>query len=400
MRIVVDQDIPGAVEALAPLGEVRAVGGRGLGPESLADADALIVRSVTRVDANLLAGTAVRFVGTITSGTDHVDLRYLADRGIAFASAAGCNAETVSQYVFTAIAHLADGLDFDPRGRTLGVVGVGRIGSRVARWAEAVGMRVLRCDPPLVRRGHGAGFVDIETLLSASDLVTLHVPLTRDGPDATFRLIDSVRLSRMKPGAILIHTARGDVVDEPALLASIRSGRHAAVVLDVWHGEPAINRDVADAVAVATPHVAGYSVEARRRGLAMIVNALRRELPGASGDKAAAEPQPPLRGDLPCYDISVAPTDRPWHAIAQAALVSCPLLDWDAGLRAALKAPDPSDAFERLRRQCAARRESGAYRVHAADVTADVAGVLAAVGFGVPGFGVQGASNSGAQKQP
>ncbi len=381
MRIVVDQDIPGAAEAFAPLGEVRAVGGRGLGPESLAEADALIVRSVTRVDANLLARTAVRFVGTVTSGTDHVDLRYLADRGIAFASAAGCNAETVSQYVFTAIAHLADRLDFDPRGRTLGVVGVGRIGARVARWAEAVGMRVLRCDPPRVRQGLGVGFVDIETLLSASDVVTLHVPLTRDGPDATFRLIGPARLSRMKLGAILINTARGDVIDEPALLASMRSGRHDAVVLDVWHGEPAINSDVAEAVAVATPHVAGYSVEARRRGLAMIVDALRLELSGASGDEATAETQPPPKDALPRDAISVTPSNRPWHAIAQAAFVSCPLLDWDAGLRTALRTSDASDAFEQLRRRCTARREFGAYPVSDAQGSVEAVSVLRAVGF-------------------
>ena len=274
MLILVDEDIPDGPEAFAALGEVRTFSGRSVGAADLAAADAIVVRSVSRVDERLLAGSGIRFVGTVTTGTDHVDVSWLERRGIAFASAAGCNAPTVAEYVLAAVLLLAGRLGFDPAARTLGIIGVGRIGSRVARWAKALGMSVLLCDPPLRRRTGDSCFIDAAELTRRADLVTLHVPLTEAGPDATRDLVDERWLAGLKEGAVLINTSRGEVVKEDCLPGALDAGRLSAVVLDVWRNEPNIDPALLRRIALATPHIAGYSVEARRRGVGMIAEAL------------------------------------------------------------------------------------------------------------------------------
>jgi erythronate-4-phosphate dehydrogenase len=271
MNIVVDTNIPYGGEAFAHLGTVRTLPGRSVSSELLGDVSALIVRSVTKVNAELLEGTPVRFVGTATIGTDHVDTGYLARQGIGFASAPGSNADSVAEYVVAALLRQAASTGRPLQDMTLGIIGVGNVGSRVRWRAEALGMKCLLNDPPLQRATKGEEFISRETLLASADVVTVHVPLSTQGPDATWHMVNAEFLKTMKDGAQFINTSRGSVVDEPALLAS--RDRLGGLVLDVWENEPAIDPDMLAAAQIATPHIAGYSFDGKVRGTDMISRA-------------------------------------------------------------------------------------------------------------------------------
>lgn len=271
-KIVADENIPGGREAFAHLGEITLLPGRTLNREALRDAELLLVRAVTKVDANLLHDTPVRFVATATIGTDHVDVNYLAQRGITFTSAAGSNANSVAEYVMAALLHLAVKFEWSLAKLTIGIVGVGHIGSRVARMAAALGMRVLLNDPPLARQTRDPKFLPLEALMDA-DIITLHTPMTYAGEDATFHLFESARLTQMKRGSALINTGRGAVVDNAAL-KKVLQGRHlAAAVLDVWENEPTIDTELLRLVEIGTPHIAGYSLDGKLNGTKQIYHA-------------------------------------------------------------------------------------------------------------------------------
>jgi len=261
--VVVDRDIPFLDGVLEPWFEVRRLPGRAIGPDDVRDAVALLIRTRTRCDAALLDGSAVRFIATATIGTDHIDGAYCADRGIAVASAPGCNAAAVAQYVRVALHALA----LDRPGATLGVIGAGHVGSLVAADARRAGFRVLVNDPPREAAEGPEGFTPLPALLAASDIVTLHIPLwpeNRDFADAAF-------FAAMKSGAALINASRGEVLDEAALLAARpRLGR---VVIDVWKNEPNINRELLAAADIATPHIAGYSLQGKANATTAIVRA-------------------------------------------------------------------------------------------------------------------------------
>lgn len=262
--IVVDRDIPFLAGVFENWFDVRYLAGREITSADVRDAVALVVRTRTRCDAGLLDGTAVRLVATATIGTDHIDLDYCATRGIAVASAPGCNAAAVAQYVSVALRSLR----LDRPGATLGVVGVGHVGSLVAEAGRRAGMRVLLNDPPREAAEGLVGFTPLSELLPASDVVTLHIPLwpeNRDFADAAF-------FAQMRPGAAFINASRGEVVDEDALLA-VRS-RLGRLVVDVWKHEPAINRSLLAAADIATPHIAGYSIQGKMRGTQAVVRAV------------------------------------------------------------------------------------------------------------------------------
>jgi erythronate-4-phosphate dehydrogenase len=275
LKIVADPNIPFVKEAFGPLGDVRLVPGRQITAAAVRDADVLLVRSVTPVNAALLDGSKVRFVATATIGVDHIDREYLSQKGIGFASAEGSNANSVAEYMVAAMLSVAADRKFRLRDKTLGVVGVGNVGSRVVRFAEALGMRVLQNDPPRERAERLAQFVSLERVQAEADIITLHVPLTREGEDATFHLFDKERLSaleRRKP--VLINTSRGAVIDNQALLKAIDGERLGGVVLDVWENEPHISPELLDVVDIGTPHIAGYSFDGKVNGARMIYEAV------------------------------------------------------------------------------------------------------------------------------
>lgn len=273
MRIVADANIPFVRECLSSVGEVRVLSGRDITPQVVADADGLLVRSITPVNEQLLAGSPVRFVGTATIGFDHVDVPYLARCGIGFASAPGSNANSAAEYVIAALLEVARRKKVRLEGSSIGVIGVGNVGGRVARKCEALGMQVLRNDPPLQRRTGDPRYVPLEALYDC-DFVTIHTPLTKEGIDKTFHLADAGFFARLKQGAVFVNASRGAVVETQALKAAIRSGRLRAVVLDVWEGEPTIDVELLGMVDLATPHIAGYSFDGKVAGMIMIYRSL------------------------------------------------------------------------------------------------------------------------------
>ena len=278
LRILADANIPLAAQAFGGFGEVRELPGYAITSAELADVDVLLVRSATQVDEQLLAGSPVRFVGTATAGTDHVDEDYLRRAEVGFASAPGSNATSVVEYTLAALISTAADIGVGLRGCTLGVVGCGWIGEEVAVRAEVLGMDVLRCDPPLdARHPPPSPYVELEPLLQRSDFVTLHTPLTRttQTAHATHHLIDSATLATMKPDAVLFNAARGAVVDNGALKAALQTHSIAGAVLDVWEGEPEVDTDLARLVRIATPHIAGYSFDGKVEGTRMLEEALR-----------------------------------------------------------------------------------------------------------------------------
>jgi erythronate-4-phosphate dehydrogenase len=301
MRIVADPIIPFVQEAFAPLGEVRLVSGREIIASAVLDADVLLVRSVTPVNAALLDGSPVKFVATATIGTDHVDLEYLSAKGISFASAQGSNANSVAEYVVAGMLEMARRQKFRLCDKTLGVIGVGHVGSRVVRNAEALGMRVLANDPPRARGKKVSPFMPLKHLLDEADIITLHVPLTHEGADPTFHLFDKDRLSVLKNRQpILINTSRGAVVDNPALLKAIDGEWLGGVVLDVWENEPKISPELLEVVDLATQHIAGYSFDGKVNGTQMIYTALC----DFFGIKATWEPALPAPPD-PRVELTV-----------------------------------------------------------------------------------------------
>jgi erythronate-4-phosphate dehydrogenase len=270
LLIVADRNIPLLAETFGRHGELRLRSGREIVPSDLAGADALLVKSITPVTRELLAGSSIRFVGSATIGFDHLDTRWLEQSGIAWTSAPGCNADAAAQYTLAMLLLACERLGRDVRGLSAGIIGRGNVGSRVQRLLAVLGVSTVANDPPLADAGV-RGLVSQEEAL-AQDIVCLHVPLSRDGPCPTWRMIDTRTLHRMRDGALLLNSARGNVVAGDALLAELRSGRlHAA--LDVWPGEPDIGPDLLNATTVATPHVAGYSEEGRRNGALMIYEA-------------------------------------------------------------------------------------------------------------------------------
>ncbi|KTA82820.1 4-phosphoerythronate dehydrogenase [Aeromonas salmonicida] len=304
MKIVVDENMPHALELFAEFGEVIPLPGRQMQAADLQDADVLLVRSVTRVDAELLdTSPRLRFVGTATIGTDHVDKALLAARNIPFFSAPGCNKYSVGDYVLSALLVLAERHELNLSEMSLAVIGAGNTGECVAGKAEALGMRVLRCDPPRARAAGQAGetgaFVDYQAALGA-DIVSFHVPITREGPDATFHLLDGEAIAARPAGQILVNASRGEVWDNQALLARQQGLEPLRLVMDVWEGEPEPLRALVPHTEIATPHIAGYSLEGKARGTWMLYQALCQQLGRAARqDLQSLLPAPEVRALTP-----------------------------------------------------------------------------------------------------
>ncbi len=265
MKIVADRAIPFVERLFSTISDVVLVDGSQISSADLSDADALIVRTVTAVNRNLLQGSRVRLVATASSGIDHVDIRYLQDQGIFFASAAGCNARSVAEYILSSLFVLAEQQQIDLSAKTVGIIGCGHVGTILYGFMKILGIRCLLSDPPLQRIGSTLPLQALEDVLCA-DIISLHVPLIEYGLDSTLHLLDSKRLAALKRDVILINTSRGGVIDEAALLNFIDTRPDSAVVLDVWENEPAINQELLAKVSIATPHIAGYSTDAKLEG--------------------------------------------------------------------------------------------------------------------------------------
>jgi len=272
MKILADSNIVFVQEAFGVFGEVTLSNGREITNEKLAETDILLVRSVTKVNEDLLKNTPVKFVASATIGTDHIDLSYLQKNCIGFAHAPGSNATAVAEYVVAAILEMTQRKKLDLQKKcTLGIIGVGNIGTKVLSYAQVLGINCLLCDPPKKALTGSDFYVSMETVLSQSDIITLHVPLSNTGPDATYHMVNSQFLSAMKKDAILINTSRGDVIDESSLIKA--RPRLGGVILDVFSNEPKPHSNTIAACDITTPHIAGYSFDGKVCGSAMIYEA-------------------------------------------------------------------------------------------------------------------------------
>lgn len=276
MKIVADDKIPFLKGVLEPYADVIYIPGDRISNASLASADALLTRSITSCNEPLLNNTPVRFIGTATIGDDHFDKNYLDAQGIQWSTAKGCNADAVTQYIIAALLSMAEKLKITLADSTLGIIGVGSIGSRVKRAAEVLGMQVLCNDPPRERSEGPDAFIPLSEIQLASDFLSLHVPLTFEGVDKTFQLVDKLFLNGFAKSIVMINTSRGGVVDPEALMPSICESKTRGMVLDVWENEPNVDADLVSRADIATPHIAGYSLEGKAMGTAMTIRALSR----------------------------------------------------------------------------------------------------------------------------
>lgn len=278
MKILIDENMPYAQQLFSQLGEVIAKSGRNLTADDLVDIDALMIRSVTKVNADLIAkANKLKFVGTATAGQDHVDQDLLAERGITFTAAPGCNKVGVAEYVLSSLMVLGQQHDFSIFDRTVGIIGAGNVGSYLAKCLDALGIRYLLNDPLKQAQGDKREFHTLETLLTECDVITTHTPITRNGDYPTHHLVDAAFLAAMQPNAILVNAARGPVVDNQALKVALQaatdgSGKVLTAVLDVFEQEPLVDLALLPLLAFATPHIAGYGLEGKARGTTMVFN--------------------------------------------------------------------------------------------------------------------------------
>jgi len=378
MKIVCAESVLFAREAFGTIGDPIVRPDRAIAPNDLRDADALIIRSKTRADRALLEGSRISLVGTATAGFDHLDTAWLEAKGIAWRVAAGCNANSVAEYVVTALLCLAHRHGWRLEGRTLGVVGIGQVGRRVVRKAEALGLRVLQNDPPR-RLAEGAPeLVELDALLPHSDIVTLHVPLTDQGPFATRQMADARFFERMKPGATFINTSRGEVVDDVELLLALETGHLAHAVLDVWNNEPRWNAKLAARADIVSPHIAGYSFDGKLAGTEMIYrDACRFFGVPPTWDPAPLCP-PPAVSEI-AFTPDQGRTEEALWAIVRK------VYDIEADDRA-MRTGDADETaraarFERLRRHYPDRREFGNTCVHLMSPAPELRRKLEGIGF-------------------
>lgn len=274
VKVVIESKIPFIRGVLEPVADVEYVAPNDITASTVAGADVLIVRTRTRCDAALLEGSSVKWIGTATIGTDHIDADYCKLRGIKVVNAPGCNAPAVAQYVSAALKSLIPG-GFERK--KIGVVGVGHVGRIVAEWAGNVGMDVLKCDPPRARVEGCAEFVSLAQIAADCDVITFHLPLTTVGTDATFHLVGSQLYAQCRRAPIIINAARGAVLDTQSTVDAIDSGLISGAVIDCWEGEPNVNRSLLQRATIATPHIAGYSLQGKQRATMMIVREFARE---------------------------------------------------------------------------------------------------------------------------
>lgn len=374
MTIVADENIPFAERAFGTFGNVRLLPGRRITRDDLRDADALVVRSVTRVDASLLADTPVRFVGTATIGVDHIDIDYLLRSSISFADATGSNARSVAEYVVAALLELHRREVLNIEDGSLGVVGAGHVGSIVAEMARELGMQVVEHDPPRAAREESFASAGLDEVVKC-DAITLHVPLTDSGDYPTRHLIDEALLQRMPEGRVLLNTSRGGVVRSDALLTGLRSGHVKAAVLDVWEEEPDIPTELIGHCTMATPHIAGYSFDGKVRGTEMVAAALA-DFAGEEERWEGSDGLPRRVGEL------TLPSDLPpLDAVRYAVCEAYDIMQDDAALRLLLdrNTAERRAGFDALRRSYRRRREFPAYSVITDE--ARLSSILSALGF-------------------
>jgi erythronate-4-phosphate dehydrogenase len=384
MNVLIDGNIPYGKDAFRQFGDVRTIDARRIVPSDMTDVDLLIVRSTVKIDSRLLTASRVKFIGSPVSGTDHIDFDYLRSRKIAVSWAPGCNANSVAEYCVAAFMALSRRFGMKLSEMSVGVIGVGHVGTRVVEKARALGMAVMENDPPLFRKTGDPRYRPLEDALRC-DFVTIHVPLTFSGKDSTYHMVDRAFLGKMRPGSILLNTSRGAVVREDVLKKALATGRLGAAVLDVWEGEPEIDTALLEKVEISTPHIAGYSLEGKLNGLIAVYRAACAYF---GHEERWLRETPPPAERVREVDISLQPPEA--CAIEQAVKTSCNIEKDDERLKKMIRLPPGERApyFDRLRREYPLRREFAHYRIILSRYSngsikkvGEVRAVLASLGF-------------------
>lgn len=372
MKILIDDKIPFIKGVLEPYAEVVYLPGVQITRNDIVNTDALIIRTRTKCDENLLRDTSVKFIATATIGCDHIDTGWCEANGISWTNAPGCNAGSVHQYMMSVLATLSTHFGFSFGEKTLGVVGVGNVGSKVASLGEAMGMKVLLNDPPRAEKEGPAHFVSLHEVLSMSDLISLHVPLNCSGSHQTYHLFDKATFELLPYRTILINSSRGEVVDNHALKNVLKNRKIGAAVLDVWENEPNIDLELLPLLNIATPHIAGYSADGKANGTAMSVQAVSRffgiPLAGWYPSEIPSPPQP-LRFELDCNGKSLQ------QCLCEAIWHTYPVNDDDGRLRTS------PESFEIQRGNYPVRREFAAFTIDLKNAAPEIEERLQILGF-------------------
>lgn len=371
MKIIIDDKIPYIKGALEPVAEVIYLPGNKTTPEIVKDADAIITRTRTICNEKLLKGSSVKFIATATIGYDHIDTNYCSQAGIEWTNAPGCNAESVNQYIASALFSWAMRKREDLAGKTIGIVGVGQVGSRVAKTCETIGMKVLLNDPPREREEGSDKFVSLKTIQEEADIITFHVPLNLTGIDSTFNMVNKKFLLNLRNKPLIINSCRGEVFNTEDVYNTLKSGNISGLIIDCWENEPDINLELLKIAAFGTPHIAGYSKDGKANGTKMSVQAVSKFFSLGLDDWQPSHVEPP---ENPILEIDG--NQRREYSILAEAILSTYNIEADDEL---LK--ETPDLFEKLRGDYPVRREFDSYTIKAKNVEKETLLKLEKLGF-------------------
>lgn len=374
MKIVADKKIPFLSGETEAMGDISFLDAKEIEPPAVAGADALLVRTRTRCDESLLQHSTVKFIGSATIGYDHIDTAWCDAHQIKWTNAPGCNANSVLQYVASALAWLHQRTGFNPQAKVLGVVGVGHVGTRVAELGRRLGMEVMLCDPPRELAGDKENFVTIDELASAADVITFHTPLSYSGHHATHHMVSQSLLDSMKNIQLFINTSRGEIADTQVLKGWLVENPGILSVLDVWENEPEPDLQLMQIATIATPHIAGYSTDGKANGTAFVVNALRNHFNRGGHSKWFPKHLPEPESQLLYVDCSELSDNELFF---KAFIHSYDISRDDFLLR-----HDPS-GFEEIRDNYPVRREWQAFTLRLRDSVSSQRSVLKKMGFKV-----------------
>ncbi|SMO62670.1 erythronate-4-phosphate dehydrogenase [Saccharicrinis carchari] len=371
IKIIADNKIPFLEGVLEPYAQVNYLPGAQTDASAIRDADALITRTRTRCNAATLDNSQVKIIATATIGFDHIDTLYCQNNHIEWTNAPGCNSGSVKQYIAATLATLISKHNMEIENKTIGIIGAGNVGRKVAKLAKAVGMKVLLNDPPRAQKEGSAGFVELEELIAESDIITFHVPLQHEGKNKTFHLGNKTFFSRCKRHVVIVNSSRGEVIDNEALLSALELGNIGNVVLDVWENEPGINRSLLQKTLIATPHIAGYSADGKANGTAMSVQAISQYFGFPLNQWYPQNIPSPQKSQI-TINAKGLTFQEIW---TKAVLHTYSIAEDDARLR---KSPD---SFELLRGSYPLRREFEAYTLRIKNGTTQIIQKLSDMGF-------------------
>lgn len=371
MKFIIDDKIPYIKGVLEPFGEVIYLSGPGTTHEVVKDADAIITRTRTICNKQLLEGSSVKFIATATIGYDHIDTDYCAKAGIQWTNAPGCNSKSVEQYIASTLFVLAHQKGFQLKGKTIGVIGVGQVGSKVAHVCELFGMKVILNDPPRERTEGSEKFCSLSEIMQKADIITLHVPLNMQGEDATFHLADAHFFEALKRQPIVINSCRGEILDTLSAKAALKNGLISGLVIDCWENEPNIDLELLELVDLGTPHIAGYSKDGKANGTSMSIQAVSRFFGLGIDNWKAQQVELPEKTIIELDGLNLSEEE----ILANAVLATFDIRNDDTALR------KNTERFEKLRGDYRVRREFPVYRIYARNVIQETIEKLKILGF-------------------